>query len=64
MSGGRRGTYIGYCWESQRERGHWEDQDIGGWIIVGWIFERQDEVDWTGLVWLRIGTSGELLHMW
>jgi hypothetical protein len=21
---------IGYWWESQRERGHWEDQDIGG----------------------------------
>jgi hypothetical protein len=25
------------------------------------ILERWDEVMWTGLVWLRIGTGGELL---
>jgi hypothetical protein len=29
--------------------------------IVGWILERWDGVMWTGLVWLRIGTGGELL---
>jgi hypothetical protein len=34
---------------------------IGGWIILGWILERCDGVMWTGLVWLRIGTGGELL---
>jgi hypothetical protein len=35
----------------------------GGWIILvlGWILERWDGVMWTGLVWLRIGTGGELL---
>jgi hypothetical protein len=37
------------------------DQDIGGWIILGWILERWDEVMWIGLVLLRIGTGGELL---
>jgi hypothetical protein len=26
-----------------------------------WILERYDGVVWTGLVWLRIKTSGELL---
>jgi hypothetical protein len=26
-----------------------------------WILERWDGVMWTGLVWLRIGTGGELL---
>jgi hypothetical protein len=32
------------------------------WIILGWILERWDGVMWTGLVvWLRIGTGGELL---
>jgi hypothetical protein len=31
------GERIGCWWESQREGGHWEDQDIGGWIILGWI---------------------------
>jgi hypothetical protein len=48
---GRRGTRIGYWWEIQRERDHYEDQDVGGWIIiamdigdVGW-----GDVDWIGL---------------
>jgi hypothetical protein len=58
---GRRGTPIDYWWESQRKRDHYEDQDVGGWIILGWILERWDGVMWTGLVWLRIGTGGELL---
>jgi hypothetical protein len=30
-------------------------------MILGWILERWDEVMWTGLVKLRIGTGGELL---
>jgi hypothetical protein len=34
---------------------------LGGWIILGCILERWDGVMWTGLVWLRIGTGGELL---
>jgi hypothetical protein len=57
----RRGTHIDYWWESQKERDHYEDQDVGGWIILGWILERWDGVVWTGLVWLRIGISGWLL---
>jgi hypothetical protein len=28
---------------------------------LGWILERWDGVMWTGLVWLRIRTGGELL---
>jgi hypothetical protein len=31
-------------------KNHYEDQDIGGWIILGWILERWDGVMWTGLV--------------
>jgi hypothetical protein len=37
--------HIGYWWESQKERDHKEDQDVGGWIILKWIFER-----WNGVV--------------
>jgi hypothetical protein len=56
----RRGMHIGFWWESQEERNHLEDLDIGGRIILKWILERQDEVVWTGLIWLRIGSSGGL----
>jgi hypothetical protein len=31
------------------ERDHYEDPDVGGWIILGWILERWDEVVRTGL---------------
>jgi hypothetical protein len=42
-------------------KSNYEDQDVGGWMILRWILERWDGVMWTGLVWLRIGTGGELL---
>jgi hypothetical protein len=38
----RRRTLIDYWWESQREIDNYEDQDVGGWIILGWILERWD----------------------
>jgi hypothetical protein len=34
---GRRGTNIGCWWESQRKKGHEENQDVGGWIILEWM---------------------------
>jgi hypothetical protein len=58
---GRRGIHIGYWWESQKERDHWEDLDVGEWTILKWILEREDGMVWIGLIWLRIGTSGGLL---
>jgi hypothetical protein len=55
------GTHIGFWWESQKERDHYEDLDLGGRIKLRWILERSDGVLWTALIWLRIGTSGGLL---
>jgi hypothetical protein len=33
-----------------------ETARMDGWMD-GWILERWDEVMWTGLVWLKIGTG-------
>jgi hypothetical protein len=53
--------HIGYWWESQKERDHWEDQDVGvdnikmdpkqiGWHGVHWIDMVQDKHQWRALV--------------
>jgi hypothetical protein len=36
---GIRGMHVGYWWEIQKVREHWEDQDVGGWAILKWILE-------------------------
>jgi hypothetical protein len=46
------GMLVGYWWKSTGERDHQEDQDVGGRIILRWI-----------MVWVSVGTSGELLQM-
>jgi hypothetical protein len=55
--------HIGYWWESQKERHHYEDQDVGAWTILKQISERYDGMVWTGSIWLRIGTSGGFLKI-
>jgi hypothetical protein len=40
---------IGYCWESQKERDHWEDQYVGWWTILKWILR---ETGWDGTDWI------------
>jgi hypothetical protein len=44
---GRKGMHIGLWWERQKERDHWEDQDVGGWIIIKSILEKW--MGWCGL---------------
>jgi hypothetical protein len=56
---GRRGMPIRYWRESQKERDHYQDEDVGRWIILKWNLQRQDGVVWAGLIWLRIETGGE-----
>jgi hypothetical protein len=31
--------HIGYWWGSQKERDHWEDQDVAERTILKWILE-------------------------
>jgi hypothetical protein len=37
--------HIGYWWEIQKKRDHWEDQDVGGWTILKRILERWDGME-------------------
>jgi hypothetical protein len=41
-----RGMHVGYWWQTQNERDHWEDQGVNGRIIIKWIVER---MGWYGL---------------
>jgi hypothetical protein len=59
---GRRGMHIGYWWEIQKERDHWEDQDISGWMNnIKMVLIEIRGVVLIGLIWLRIRTSGGVL---
>jgi hypothetical protein len=49
---GRRGMHIGYWWEIQKERGHWEDQDVSGWTILKLIL--RDRMGWYGMDWVGL----------
>jgi len=53
----RRGC-IGSCWGNRRERDHWGDLGVDGWIILGCISMMWDVGIWTGLGWPRIWTGG------
>ena len=44
--------------EKPSERGHLEDPRVDVRIIIRWIFRKCVGGAWTGLIWLRIETSG------
>jgi hypothetical protein len=46
---GRRGMHVEYWWENQKERDHWEDQDVGGRTTLKWILR---EIGWDDLDWV------------
>jgi hypothetical protein len=59
---GRIEVCTGCWWGSLRERDHWGDQDVGGRIILRWIFRKLGGVVGTGGSWFRTGTDGG--HLW
>jgi len=61
---GRKGAHKILVWTLQakgtlrRPRSRWESNDK--MIFKEWNGDRA----WTGLIWLRLGTGGQLLLMW
>jgi hypothetical protein len=59
--GGEERCIQGFSGGNLREGDHLEDPGVDGKIILKWTCERLDGGAWTGSMWLRIGTGGELL---
>ena len=62
MTWGGGEVHTRFWWGIMGERDNLEDIRVGldGRIILKWSFKEQDKM-WTGLIWLRIRTSGEHL---
>jgi hypothetical protein len=47
--------------EKPEERDHYEDLNIGERTVSRYLLDKKCGVVWTGVIWSRIGPSGELL---
>jgi hypothetical protein len=53
-------VHTGLWWGNLREGDHFEEPDVGGRIILKWVFKKWDGAR-IGLIWFRIGTGDGLL---
>lgn len=43
-----------------KETDNLEDLEVDGRITLNWDLNKQDEISWAGLIWLRVAMSGGL----
>ena len=53
--------HTGFLWTAPREGDHSEELGVVGRMILKWIFKEWDGEAWTGLLWLRTATDGDVL---
>ena len=57
----RGGVHTVFRWGNLRKTGHFQELVVDGRIILKWIFKKKGGEEWTGVIWLPIGTGGEPL---
>jgi hypothetical protein len=53
--------YIGFWWGYLKERDYLKDLGVNGRMILKWILNKWELEGVVGWMWLRRGSSGELL---
>jgi len=51
-------VHTGFWSRDPRERGHLENLDAHGRVILEWMFKKWYREAWTGLIWRMIETHG------
>jgi len=51
---------TGFWWGKARERDHLENTGVDERVVIKWILRKSVEKTWIGLIWLRLGTVGEI----
>jgi hypothetical protein len=58
---GKKRVYRKFWWGKLRERSHLQDLRVDGRIILKCILEKNHDILWNRLIWLRIDIFGGLL---
>jgi hypothetical protein len=54
-------VHTGFLWGGLREGDHLENLGVDEMITLKLIFKKWNGEEWTGLLWLKIGTRGGYL---